>query len=724
MVLECLFLALGSGILGYLSTHSIWISIPVFVLALGIALRIYRPWKLGMDRVVAHIDARVPEADFSSGLLLQAEEGLRGLAGLQRYRVAARLDPVLAKLRPPNTWGTSLPLVLGLVAIGLVLHFVPWGFDDNSPSLRSGEQIGFKPLDSLESHTDIPRLLGTDISLRPPSYTQLPRIRTTDPNIRAVAGSSIRWTLDFEGDLQRVYLDRMGEIFPLEQKDGKFSLELPLVSSGFYSFGFVDSKGQAHGSDLYSQEAVPDTPPKIEIGELPQYSYFEPLDQKSIGLKPRISDDFGVTDAFIVATVSKGSGESVKFREEVIRFEGTLPVGTKGTMLERNLNLDSLGMDPGDELYFHIVALDNREPEPNSTRSATFFAHIRDSVAELFAIEGGMGVDLLPQYFRSQRQLIIDTEKLIAERPEIPEGEFNFRSNELGFDQKSLRIKYGQFMGDETETQAAPGQIPPQLDEGDHDAEGEEGETDLLEGFMHDHDNENQGDPLPSHSHGDQQKEEADPLSAFLHNHDNPEESTLFEQSLKDKLRVALDLMWDAELHLRLFDPERSLPYQYKILGMLEEIKNSARVYVHRIGFDPPPIKEDSRLSGDISAIRDTDWKRDSPYLLPLEASREAVARLETLRLGGNFTQGDRELFQRAGNELAQLAIEQPLKYLAALQGLKDLDHVENRGPEAYGKVQGLLLSVIEPSPDNPGRKTELLDQIDLLYLKELGAHE
>lgn len=723
MVLECLLPALGSAALGYLTSQSPWIAILMFLLALGIVLFFRRPWKLGMDRVVAHIDARVPEAAFSSGLLTKPEEGLTGLSRLQRYRVETQLGPVLPKLKPPNSLNISLPLTLGLVAIGLILHFGPWGFDGSSRPLGPQEQIGFKPLDSLIPQKDIPRLLRTTITLQPPNYTRLPRSETTDPNIRAVEGSILRWTLVFEGEPGSVHLDRMGEVFPLDRSDGGFSLELPLEGSGFYSFGFVDSQGHSHGSDLYSLEALPDAPPKIEVGDLPQYSYFDPRDQKIIGLRPRIGDDYGVTDAYIVATVSKGSGESVKFREEVIRFEGSFPVGAKGMELDRPLDLDILGMDPGDELYFHIVAVDNREPNPNISRSGTFFAHIRDSVADLFALEGGMGVDLLPQYFRSQRQLIIDTEKLIAQRSELSQGEFNFRSNELGFDQKSLRIKYGQFMGDETEALAAPGQVVPELDDHDH-GEREEGETELLEGFLHDHDNDNEHNLLPGHSHGDEEEEESDPLSAFLHDHDDPEESTLFEQSLKDKLRAALNLMWDAELHLRLYDPERSLPYQYKILGMLDDIKNSARVYVHRIGFDPPPIKEDRRLSGDISGLVDTDRKRDFEYLPSFEASRETVARLEALRLGGKFTQEDRELFHRAGNELAQLAVEQPLKYLGTLQGLKDLDHVQNRVPETYGKVQGLLLSVIDPSQDNPGRKTDLLDQIDLLYLKELDAHE
>jgi hypothetical protein len=76
-----------------------------------------------------------------------------------------------------------------------------------------------------------------------------------------------------------------------------------------------------------------------------------------------------------------------------------------------------------------------------------------------------MGVDLMPDYFRSQRQLIIDTEKLIADRNKLPQKEFNSTSNDLGFDQKALRLRYGQFMGDETE---GPGEMELE-DDHDHD---------------------------------------------------------------------------------------------------------------------------------------------------------------------------------------------------------------------------------------------------------------
>src|SRR5690606_806567 len=213
------------------------------------------------------------------------------------------------------------------------------------------------------------------------------------------------------------------------------------------------------------------------------------------------------------------------------------------------------------------------------------FAVIRDTVTDGFAVEGTLGVDLMPDYFTSQRQLIIDTEKLIKDRPNLSEYQFKFKSNELGFDQKSLRLKYGQFMGDETEMQAAPGAVS------NTESNHEEGEEDLLEGYSHRHDSDNEHNLVPESEHEEESGEEKeDPLHEYLHNHGDPEESTLFEKSLKDKLREALDIMWDAELYLRLYEPQNSLPYQYKALELIQEIKNSARIYVHRIGFDPPPI--------------------------------------------------------------------------------------------------------------------------------------
>ena len=57
----------------------------------------------------------------------------------------------------------------------------------------------------------------------------------------------------------------------------------------------------------------------------------------------------------------------------------------------------------------------------------------------------------LPAYFRSQRQIIIDSEALLAERAALDEAKFLARADAIGVDQKILRLRYGQFLGEESE---------------------------------------------------------------------------------------------------------------------------------------------------------------------------------------------------------------------------------------------------------------------------------
>lgn len=727
LYLECLCYALGCGVLTYLVSWSILVAIAIFLLAFLVALYFYRPWNLKMESAVAYIDAHVPEAAYSSELLAMSKEELSDLSKLQQHKVYSQLQVILPKLRPPHKLIISISVMLGLVLVGFAVHLgvKTYGKQLMEPSAKS--KIQFSPLDTLGTAVEAPELKETTITINYPDYTQLPTLRTSNPNISAVVGSVVTWTLLFDGEVASIDMDRMGEVFALSKANGHYILSQKVEESGFYNFSFKDVEGNAYTTDLYSLEVIKDMPPVVEVGELPQYSYFEYDSAKEIPLKAKTTDDFGVDDVYIVATVSKGSGESVKFREETIRFEGTFSKGSKQLQLQKQLDLDQLGMDPGDELYFYVEALDNKVPNANVSRSETYFAVIRDTVTDGFAVEGTLGVDLMPDYFRSQRQLIIDTEKLIKDRPNLSEYQFKFKSNELGFDQKSLRLKYGQFMGDEAEMQAAPGAVS-NLESDDHDHE--EGEENILEGYSHKHDSDNEHNLVPKseheHGHEEESGEEAeDPLHDYLHNHDDPEESTLFEKSLKDKLREALNIMWDAELYLRLYEPENSLPYQYKALELIQEIKNSARIYVHRIGFDPPPIKEEKRLTGDIKAITNYDKKEQFDHTMSFASTRQAISRLELLRMGKtSFKETDRVLFQETGNELARKAVEEPLKYLKVLQGLRDLERVDARTPEKIREVQKSLLSVIDEVEGNPSKKTDLQDEINRLYLKELGSYD
>jgi hypothetical protein len=729
LYVEAALYAAGFGGLIYLLTYHIGYGILGFLGALGISVWMTRPWRVSETRAVNYIDAHLPQAGYSSGLLLVPAHELSNLSKLQQYRVATQLEPILPKTRPPQKIFRAALVMFGLVFIGLMTNYIMTSLNpfpsDESPNK---DAIIFAPKDSLASTIKIPELTDTQVTVQYPAYTQKPTLQTSLPNIKAVQGSRITWHLAFDGEVQKVQMELMGEHFDFVKVQDEYRLTKALETSGFYSFAFTDGEGNEYVSDLYSMEMVNDETPLVQLEGLDNYSYFEFGEAKQLSFNATISDDFGIEDAYIIATVSKGSGESVKFREESVRFDKSISKGSKRLELQQQLDLDALKMDPGDELYFYVEALDQKTPTPNMARSETYFAVIRDTVTDMFAVEGNLGVDLMPDYFRSQRQLIIDTEKLIAERGTISEKDFKFRSNELGFDQKQLRLKYGQFMGDETEMQSAPGQVSPEAGEADHDHDHdhEGGEEDLLDEYSHKHDSDNEHNLVveDDHDHGTEEEKE-DPLHEYVHDHGDPEASTLFAKSLKAKLRDALTIMWDAELYLRLYEPEKSLPYQYDALEIIQNIKNSARIYVHRIGFDPPPIKEENRLSGDIEEITIVNKEQEFDYQMSFASTREAIYRLELLIQGEKqFDDADSALFEDAGNELAQKAIAEPLKFVKVLQGLRDLQKASDRTKEAYIEVQRNLLSVLPKVEDNPVKRTTYQDEINQLYLKELEAYD
>ena len=487
-------------------------------------------------------------------------------------------------------------------------------------------------------------------------------------------------------------------------------------NSGFYNFRFKDAAGGTYISDLFSIEVTGDRAPEIEIENLPQFISFNFDEAKNFSFNTKITDDFGISKAYIIATVSKGTGEAVKFREERLEFDQPVKRGEKRQELLKKMDLDSLKMEPGDELYFYVEAIDLKQPQPNIARSETYFAIIKDTVSYGVGVEGTMGVDLMPDYFRSQRQLIIDTEKLIGNRNKIPASQFNSTSNDLGFDQKALRLKYGQFMGDETEGISS------------NEVQETEENEDPLAAFTHDHDGDNEHN-LVAHEHEHEEEEtngdQKDPLAEFLHDHGDPEAATLFTDSLRNQLRQALDIMWDAELHLRLNEPEKSLPYQYRALNLLQKIKNSARIYVHRIGYEPAPIREDARLTGKIDEVSNFFKVEELQKADDFKNIRLAVKKLEqVVNANSKLTAADRQLLEKAGNELAALAIDEPGQHLGTLQQLNRLTGERAAKMEEFTFVlQGLLKALPKPEA-NPGKEGNFRSELNELLIKEMQEND
>ena len=722
---EILLYGLGVAILVYALSLKILLAIFSGMAAALLVFVIRKPWQLTLERIGNYIDAQSNAMQYSSGLLLLPKEKLSGLATLQHFKVSQTISRTVKSIRPQVPIRLALYFFIFFIALAFLGHSIGRAETSQDAGKYSDTQkIAFRPLDSAKVRGASPKLTSQKLTIRPPSYTNLNPINQSNMQVRALKGSRIFWNIKFDMPVDSVVYKSLENNDPMKKSGDGYNYSTVLQTSGFYNFKFTDIGGASYQSELYALDVFEDEPPVVDIRDLKQFTSFTSEEQKIVNLNATLSDDYGLKDAFIVATVSSGTGESVKFREERMAFNTNLKKGSKKQDVVKQIDLDQLHMEPGDELYFYVAAIDNKSPKPNTSRSETYFAVIEDTISDEFAIESTMGADLMPAYFRSQRQLIIDTKKLIADQNKLSVAEFKRTSNSLGADQKALRLKYGQFMGDEEDSSFQGGTI--------HEENASE-DNDLTAAYTHNHD----ADTEAGHEHEASDTDEGDksPLANYIHNHDDPEESTLFTQSLKSKLRQAMQHMWDAELQLRLYEPNKSLPYQYKALKLIQEIKNSARVYVHRIGFDAPPIKEDSRLTGDIESVSPSRKEENLKKSPVFPAIRKTIERLEILvqqKKGIELT--DKLLFEAAGTELASLAISKPGKYLKTLQELKWLvDMIENKSivnntiandTEQLESLRNGLLKAIPPSKPTANAQRISGSEINTLFLQELNADD
>lgn len=714
---EVFLYALGPAVLFLFLFESAIISGVIFILFSAIFAIFIKPWQLRLEEISNFIDRQLGSVEFSSGLLLIPRDQLTGIAKLQQQKVSEKLQEDIIRIRPGIQIGKAA-IIAGVCAlVGLV--FYQFDFLDqlnkNKQNNSKEEVINFTPIDSAAIEIEPPFIEEQELIINYPDYAGIPSESTSKMEVKAVEGTSLTWKLKFDSQVDSVTMESMGNRYPMKPESGEYTRTTLLENSGFYNFRFSDSLGAPYVSDLYSIEVIKDKKPEIVFQDLDQFSTFDFEDKKQLKVNARISDDFGIADAYIIATISKGTGESVKFREEKLNFDQAVKKGEKLQNLLKQIDLDQMKMEPGDELYFYVEARDLKQPKSNISRSETYFAVIKDTVTNDYEVEGSLGVDLMPAYFRSQRQLIIDTEKLISNKNKLPKNEFNSTSNELGFDQKALRLKYGEFMGDE-----ADAGLDIEADNTIDENPPEEG--DPLAAYTHDHDGANEHNLVKT---PEEQEKEADPLHDYLHNHDDPEESTLFTESLKSKLRRALSEMWDAELHLRLYEPQKSLPYQNRALKLLQEIKNSARIYVHRIGFDPPPIKEEVRLSGKIDEVSGYKKTEDIEEPEAFVAIKTAIERLEQIIIERKkLTEKDLKLMGEAGNELAFIAIEEPGKYLKTLQQLKMLSEGKPSSISELRIVQAGLLKALPSKKEDPGKKGIFTSELDSLIINELELND
>ncbi len=634
---------------------------------------------------IAHLHQHTKGLEFSLELLEKSHLNIAEQLQLARVEAQIQGKPIGLDFRKVTPFFILLLLPLLVVGFSRILP-------ERKPEKALLKQKNLISLPDSLADAAV-SLKEISVKITPPAYSGIPESRQSSPEISTLKGSILTWTLAFSEHRElRVFLvNSLRDALPFKYSGSDFTLEEQLNSSGIYAIQAFRDTLLVYESSYFQIEAKPDLPPLIAPLADELYAYHFHRDGDSKRVEAQISDDFQIDEVFLVATLARGSGENVKFRETRI------PVGKrnfKEAKIELSLDLKSLDFKPGDELYYYWAAIDNKRPEPNFSRSDTYFLNFVDSSGMSEEQLVGMAIHVMPDYFRSQRQIIIDTEKLIASEKSISKRQFNVTSNEIGYDQKLLRLRYGQYLGEEFENSAGGGTI----DEGDPE--------DLLAGFRHDHDHEDESIGLPEKVAETEKTETHEAhsgsddgglgsiLDAFIHNHEDEEMNTYFEASTKNMLKMALDQMWQSELYLRLFEPEKALPYQEKALEYLKTVQQKSRVYVKRTGYDPPPIREDEkRLSGKLENLEKVISKEQvakTNQLAPLAA--EVLGMLPKFELSEN----DQLTIQRLGQlwtERIQYSGLSDWSVLLHLQELRTGKIKEEGRAVLYRKLYPLIAS-------------------------------
>ncbi|MGB0134191.1 hypothetical protein, partial [Dokdonella sp.] len=447
-----------------------------------------------------------------------------------------------------------------------------------------------------------------------------------------------------------------GSEIELHPEGGAWVAQTTLEHSTLYRL-VVTGAPPLQDDQLHRLDAVADQPPVIRV-IVPEktLSLVEP-GQQSWLLEFEVSDDYGVGDASLGITLAQGSGEQVTVSERSERLRPESGGTARQKTFKRRLSLSSAGLTPGDDLIVRMSVSDRREPESNLARSASYILRWPAELATESEGVEGIVQKALPAYFRSQRQIIIDTEALLDERAQLGPDEFLARSDTIGVDQKILRLRYGQFLGEEFESGRGAG--PEHQESADDDHKDEATQLDALpSGHSHD----------DGHDHGNANGNAGfgiadDVLAEYGHAHDHAEAATLLDPETRKILKSALAEMWQAELHLRMGEPGKALPFENRALGFIKQVQQASRIYLARVGLELPPVDESRRLSGERDGLRDPGG-----VLIPADAGAAVLA--QTYAALSNNETVDLEGFEAwVGEHESTLA--DPLDLIAALDVLR-----------------------------------------------------
>lgn len=530
----------------------------------------------------------------SADLLFADAATLNPLQQRQRVHVLAMLERAMPELRP--RWPRGALALYWIAGLAIVVLAFGW------PRSSAGSVPVRTPAPGSAAATGPLRLQSTRLRIDAPAYTGQATLTQNALDAKVAADSRLSWSLRFDRAPDRAWLQfHDGRRLPLSEREGQWQAQdvarMPLLYR-------VVSEPALAETRLHRLDVVADRAPSVRVLEPTASLVLGTPGQRQWALRFEASDDYGVAaQATLSITTTQGSGENITFVKRNVTLAGSGEATAR--RFAHTLDLAALGAQPGNDVIAQLEVRDNHAPTPQTGRSSSVILRLPSAEVALGAELEGRIKKTLPAYFRSQRQIIIDAEALIRQRRSLAAEDFVKRSDAIGVDQRILRLRYGQFLGEESEGAPKP---PPTSDLPTSDAPTADGHNDDHE---HDHGAQAGAQDDHGHDHGSTANadippvfgSETDVLSEYGHTHDHAEATTLLDPQTRATLKAALDQMWSAEGELRQGRPEQALPFAYKALGFIKQVQQAERIYLARVGPELPPIDESRRLGGDRAGL-------------------------------------------------------------------------------------------------------------------------
>jgi len=557
-------------------------------LATAHARRLDRQW------LRRRLDASGSSED-SADLLFADAATLNPLQQRQRTHVLATLERAMPELRP--RWPRRALVVCWLTGLAIALLALAWPRSVAAPAAAHPSAPGNTAVEGPL------HLRSTRLRIDAPAYTGQATLTRNALDAKVAADSRLSWSLRFDRAPDKAWLQfHDGRRLPLIEQNGQWQAQDVARTPVLYR---VVSEPALAETRLHRLDVVPDRAPSVRVLEPAASLVLGTPGQRQWSLRFEASDDYAVaTQATLSITVTQGAGENITFVRRSVGLTGSGEATAR--RFAHTLDLAALGAQPGSDVIARLEVRDNHTPTAQTGRSSSVILRLPTAEVALGAELEGRIKKTLPAYFRSQRQIIIDAEALIRQRRGMAADAFIKRSDEIGVDQRILRLRYGQFLGEESEGTPKP---PPTSDlptsdappTGDHDDD-----------HGHDHGAESGAHDEHGHDHGGKAASADTPpvfgsatdvLSEYGHTHDHAEAATLLDPQTRATLKAALDQMWSSEGELRQGRPEQALPFAYKALAFIKQVQQAERIYLARVGPELPPIDESRRLGGDRAGL-------------------------------------------------------------------------------------------------------------------------